>query len=321
MKGEILMKNKTFTLAVVAVTCFAGLGRAQLLNDNFTADSQLNTNLWTNQSSLLYSLAASDVPGDALVPLALGFAPSGMQMSGVSGTNELTAIQSRSAFAPPFTLNTTVEGVAAYGYPFEVLLVNSNLHQWFVIGGNVGSGNGVYYGMWANYTTSGAPILYRGERLYYQPSIGVWYSLQISIDTNGNASVVLSANGAVLAAQGSLPVGTGPFYVILAQREGVPAVIGPNVAIWQSLSLASGAAPLPVLLYPGEAPVWTANGFNLALQGPVGNYLIEASESLASPTNWQVIQNYSITNSSSNYYLTDTNATNCKQRFYRAVLQ
>ena len=167
------MKLKTFTLAVVAITGFAGLCQAQLLSDNFTADSGLNTNLWTDQSSLLVSLALA--PGAALLPPVLGFGPSGMQMSGINGTNEFAGLQSLATFAPPFTLNTTVEGMAAYGYPFQVFLVNSNLTQWFFIGGNVGSYNGVYYGIWANYTASGGPVGYRGEELYYQPDPDVWY--------------------------------------------------------------------------------------------------------------------------------------------------
>jgi hypothetical protein len=316
MKMATLMKLKTFTLAVVAITGFAGLCQAQLLSDNFTADSGLNTNLWTDQSSLLVSLALA--PGAALLPPVLGFGPSGMQMSGINGTNEFAGLQSLATFAPPFTLNTTVEGVAAYGYPFQVFLVNSNLTQWFFIGGNVGSYNGVYYGIWANYTASGGPVGYRGEELYYQPDPDVWYSFRISLETNGNASVVLTTNGVVLAAQGGLQVGTGPFYVILAQREGVPAVIGPNVAVWQSVNLTAGATPLPVLL---QAPIWTTNGVNLALQGPVGNYLIEASRDLSSPTNWQVIQNGAITNSLFYYHCTDPAATIYNQRFYRAVLQ
>ena len=77
----------------------------------------------------------------------------------------------------------------------------------------------------------------------------------------------------------------------------------------------------PIMLNFGSAQALTTNGFSLVLQGPVGNYLIEASSDISSPTNWQPILFYSTTNSPFYYYFTDSTATNFNQRFYRALMQ
>ena len=77
----------------------------------------------------------------------------------------------------------------------------------------------------------------------------------------------------------------------------------------------------PVALNLGSTPALTTNGLNVALQGPAGNYLIEASSDLSSPTNWQPIMFYSSTNASFFYNFSIPMATNVNQQFYRAVMQ
>jgi hypothetical protein len=77
----------------------------------------------------------------------------------------------------------------------------------------------------------------------------------------------------------------------------------------------------PITLAPASTAALTANGFNMALQGPAGNYLIEASSDISNPTNWQPVLFYSSTNSPFYFYFTDPNATNFSQQFYRAVTQ
>ena len=72
-----------------------------------------------------------------------------------------------------------------------------------------------------------------------------------------------------------------------------------------------------VTLALGPAPVWSANGMSLALDGPVGsNYVIQASSDLV---NWTPIDSFSITNSP--FYFHGAAATNSSARFYRAMLQ
>ena len=92
------------------------------------------------------------------------------------------------------------------------------------------------------------------------------------------------------------------------------------------MSVTAGAAPPPSLSLPplvlslAPAPAWSTQGLNLELQGPAGNYQVEASTNLSSSTNWQVIQTYSASNIFS-YYFLDSAATNYSRRFYRAVSQ
>lgn len=75
----------------------------------------------------------------------------------------------------------------------------------------------------------------------------------------------------------------------------------------------------PVALSLGSTPALTTNGLDLALQGPAGEYLIEASSDLSSSANWQPILFYSNTNASFYYNFTAPVATNANQQFYRAV--
>jgi hypothetical protein len=73
----------------------------------------------------------------------------------------------------------------------------------------------------------------------------------------------------------------------------------------------------PVMLGFGPTPIFTANGLNLMLQGPISsNYLVEASSDLV---NWSPTLYFSSTNSP--FYFNDPTATNYTQRFYRAILQ
>jgi hypothetical protein len=79
--------------------------------------------------------------------------------------------------------------------------------------------------------------------------------------------------------------------------------------------------PPPVALNLGSTPALTTSGLNVALQGPAGNYLIEASSDLSNSTNWQPVVFYSSTNASFYYNFNVPMATNASQQFYRAVKQ
>jgi hypothetical protein len=73
----------------------------------------------------------------------------------------------------------------------------------------------------------------------------------------------------------------------------------------------------PVTLGFGSTPIFTTNGLDLMLQGPIGsNYLIVASSNLVQ---WSPTLYFSSTNSP--FYFNDPTATNYNQRFYRAILQ
>jgi hypothetical protein len=47
----------------------------------------------------------------------------------------------------------------------------------------------------------------------------------------------------ILAKQSQLYVGTGPFFVVLAQWEGWPHTVGPNEAVWASVALSNPVHP------------------------------------------------------------------------------
>jgi len=233
------------------------------LLDNFASDAGLNPALWTAQSDLLMRFAA--VKGCRLVLPALAFGPGGMQMSGLNFPDQMMGIQSVGGFMAPFTFSATAVGMADHGVPFEVSLVSADMRQWVTISGHLGGpgaggevrvvgglgrvirgrlevplgGRSPYYGVWLNYTGSGQPISSLGYKLYEVPLAGVPYTVQVAAGPDGTASVaLLDAAGLSLAARNGLPVGSGPFYVLLAGRD------GPAYANWQVAQLTPPAPPV-----------------------------------------------------------------------------
>jgi hypothetical protein len=222
------------------------------LADNFTSDTSLNPNLWVTQSSILTSLArASSSPSSTLLNPTLSFGSSGMQMSGVNADYQLTGIQSLPSFTPPFSINTTVMGTVAHGNPFYVYLVNSNLTDYFSLAGNLNPSSGVP-GFWIDYPTA-ASLSSLGISIYSNPTIDIWYTVEMAVDTNGNGACAITANGNLLVSESGFSVGTGPFYLVLAQREGLPDESGTNVALWQSVYENSGAGITAATVTTGSA--------------------------------------------------------------------
>lgn len=285
--------------------------RAQLLDD-FTADSSLNAALWTNSSSLLTNLAA-DFNSSLVTPI-LSFDVAGMNYSGVNTNLELAGVQTLATFNPPFTVTTTVSSSVAHGNPYELFLINSNGTQLINVSGNVNPSNGKYFGVWVNYNGSGLPFKNSGNNLYMDPSTNAQYSIRIFVETNGTAAVsLLSSNGVDLGFQTNLAVGTGPFYLILSQREGTPVVSGTNIAIWKNVSV-TPLAPAPVI-----APVtWTNAAFTLAWSAVVGaTYQAQYTTNL-SPALWYNLGPV-VTATNSLPSAADAPASD-PQRFYRVVL-
>ncbi|MGO8699961.1 MAG: hypothetical protein ACLQVY_19900 [Limisphaerales bacterium] len=219
------------------------------LFDSFEADSNLDTSIWTNQSGLLTLLAAeSSVPNSVFVAPVLTFGGSGMKMAGVNGTYQFTGIQSLSPIAPPFTLTTTVTATGGDGTEFEVYLVSSDLSQVLGVAGSVAS-NGIV----ADY---GQPL--HGAVLEENLNNRLPYTIRMALDTNGAASVLLSdTNALILAAKGGLPIGIGPFYIVLAQRNASQS--GSESAVWQDVDV-TPAQPL----LPPQPSVVTVGGISYA---------------------------------------------------------
>jgi hypothetical protein len=239
--------------------------------DNFFTDAGLNTALWTVQSSLVPTLASVNYAAGT-VPLLI-FGPSGLQMSGANGPRRLTGIQSTASYMAPFTLTATVLAQQDVGIPFELYLVTSDLRQWLSLAGHLGGrghtgpvlgigggGRGIFggvriplgsapspeHGVWVNYTGSGI-ISALGTKIFEYPEPGVMYTMHMTVGADGFASVALvDSAGFSRGALGGLSVGTGPFYVVLANRD------GPAYANWQSVQLLPAT---PVVAAPPAAPV------------------------------------------------------------------
>jgi hypothetical protein len=244
------------------------------LVDVFTSDAGLNPSVWMMQTPLVQSLAQWN--GSVSMPPMLAFGPAGMQMSGVNGPGQFTGIQSVGLYAPPFTLSATVSGMAAEGIPFDVYLVSPDLRQWISVAGHLGGAGGPRggigisspfggvrvplgggaspeYGIWANWTGSGQPISALGNKIYPAPAPGVPYTITMTVGPDGMASVSLQdPSGVSLGVLNAMPVGAGPFNVVLAARR-----FGPTFANWQSVQLTPLGAPEPppvVMTAPPETP-------------------------------------------------------------------
>jgi hypothetical protein len=244
------------------------------LADVFNSDASLNPSVWMMQTPLLQSLAQWN--GSALMPPMLAFGPAGMQMSGVNGPAQFTGIQSVGAYAAPFTLSATVSGLAPEGIPFDVYLVSPDLRQWISVAGHLGGAGGPRagigiispfggvrvplgggaspeYGIWVNWTGSGQPISALGNKIFPMPAPSVPYTITMTVGPNGMASVSLQdPSGVSLGALNAMPVGAGPFNVVLASRK-----FGPTFASWQSVQLTPLGAPPPpavVMTAPPETP-------------------------------------------------------------------
>jgi hypothetical protein len=237
------------------------------LADYFNAEGGLNPALWTPQGNVLASLAAAS--GSQSIMPALVFGPAGMQMAGVNAPGQFTGVQSVGAYSAPFTLTARVTGLAEAAIPFEVYLVSPDLRQWLSVAGHLGGaghregdvrvvggvpffrgavnvplggGPSPDHGVWVNFTGSAVPISTLGYKICEHAAAGVPYTIQMTVGPDGMASVAfLDAAGLTLGARNGMPVGPGPFYAVLAARN------GPAFANWQSIELAPLAPPVAMV--------------------------------------------------------------------------
>ncbi len=264
-------------MALVVVAC-----GARTLNDNFTAETGLNPSQWTTQSDVLRELAAlnlSDHRGTVPMPPILNFGEEGMEMSGVVGKNQFVAIASTETFSPPFTLTATVKGVIAHGNAFAIYLATDDVSQWLNIQGNLNPENQPYYGIRMSFTSRGK--VYHGAHIYRTPATNKFYTIRVSVGADGRASVQLMDGNSLICSEGGLQVGTGPFHVALGQREGLPRVAGPNVAIWRNVSVLPSLAGIS--LHIGRHGVLTPAFSDLM---PNVRYQLEISSDLQHWTNY-----------------------------------
>ncbi len=203
------------------------------LADDFTKDTVLNASLWSTATSIMKTYASDNT--SSYISPALSFNNAGMTMSGTTGIWQFTGIQANKTFAPPFTLTATVMGTVANGNAFLINLINASFKQSIEITGNLNPNNvgaNHYYGMNV-YGSGGTPILYA------TPAVNIQYTIVVTIGTTGTAYVELFSGGTLLAFLDGLSIGTGPFYLMLGQFEGLGYTVGPNTAIWQNVEVDS----------------------------------------------------------------------------------
>jgi hypothetical protein len=259
-----------FTIPTVPVA--KGASTSPLLQDDFTQDTSLNTNLWQINGPV-GSVVGPDDAGVNQIPLAPTFSPAGMTIAQINGSQEYGTIESIADFTPPFTVTGVVEGIVSNGHTFGLAISTQDASTGVLVYGNVNAtncsnlgncgepnicGNSAnpsippnqcYYGLDVKVGQGGKwPHV---AKLYLTPSVNVTYTLQISVNTAGDAQYSASQAGQVLG-QGTAQVGTGPFYIIMEQVEGSPvAHPGPNEAIWTSVSVTPTTTMITTTATPG----------------------------------------------------------------------
>jgi len=252
---------------------------ASTLADNFTRDTALNTNLWTIDGPVGLAFGSLNCPSCTNVTLAPSFSSAGMEIAQINGSSEVGTIQSTGTFTPPFTVTAIVEGAVSDGHPFVFGVTTADASSGVQVTGNLNPndcsnetncgdpatcGNPAnpaipagqcFYGIYARTGTGGGHWV-KSPFLVAKPSVDVVYTLEISVDSSGTALFNVSQSGQVLTSStGS--VGTGPFYLIIAQSEGAPVPgPGPNAAYWLSVSV------VPTAPSPGPTPSGSSSGLS-----------------------------------------------------------
>jgi len=254
----VLAASAFVTLAVAPLPSRA-VSAAPTLFDDFTRDTGLNVSLWQINGPVGSALGPDDV-GISIIPLSPSFSSKGMEIAQINASQEVGTIESFESFTPPFTASATVVATVSNGHTFGFAISSANASSGVLVYGNVnptncshlgdcgdpstcGSSanpsippNQCYYGIDAK-TGRGGGSWAHESKLYLTPSVNVTYTLQISVDSSGNAQFGVSQGGSVIGSS-SAQVGTGPFYIIMEQGEGSPvAHPGPNQAYWMSVSV------------------------------------------------------------------------------------
>ncbi|MGP8159119.1 MAG: hypothetical protein ACLPWO_05905, partial [Thermoplasmata archaeon] len=241
---------------------------ATALSDDFTHDTSLNGNLWAINGPVASNFSGANCPGCSNVSLTPSFSSAGMEIADANGGSEVGAIQSVQNFTPPLTVTALVKGLVSDGHPFVFGISSQDASSGVQVTGNLNPNdcsaenncgnpstcgtpanssipaNQCYYGIYARAGSSGGDWK-KTPALDLTPAVQVVYALTIAVDSSGNAQFNVSASGQVLG-QATAQVGTGPFYIILAQSEGAPVPgPGPNSAVWMSVALTPSATIPP----------------------------------------------------------------------------
>ena len=151
-----------------------------------------------------------------------------MQMSGVNGPAQFAGVQSTALYSPPFSLSTTVTGLAERGIPFEVYLISPDLRQFLSVAGHLGGAGapreslgirtpfgGAKDSRWvavqvprlwclrANWTGSGQPVSALGNRIYPAPIPNLPYTIHVDRRRRRHGGSVVAGSNIGVVARGS----------------------------------------------------------------------------------------------------------------------
>ncbi len=267
------------SLAVVLLLLLTSLGAvagaspaplASPLSDDFTHDTSLNANLWEISGPVALNFSNNNCPACSGVSLTPSFSPAGMEIADANGSSVVGAIQSVQSFAPPLTVTALVKGLVSNGHPFVFGISSQNASSGVQLTGNLNPDdcsadnncgnpstcgtpanstiepNQCFFGIYSRAGNGGGTGTWKKTPpLNLTPALLVVYNLTIAVNSSGTAQISVSALGQLLG-QVTTQVGTGPFYIIIAQSEGTPVPgPGPNVAVWMSVDLTPSATISP----------------------------------------------------------------------------
>jgi hypothetical protein len=276
-RSKRIAGSQLILLTVVVMVALTPLGAAvatspaplgATLSDDFTHDTSLNPNLWTISGPVALNFSARNCPGCSGILLTPSFSSAGMEITDADANSVVGAIQSVQNFTPPLTVTAVVKGLESNGHPFVFGISSQNATSGVQLTGNLNPDdcsadnhcgnpstcgtpanssiqpNQCFYGIYDR-AGSNASTWKKSAPLNTTPALQIVYTLTIAVDSSGAAQFTVSAGGQVLG-QSTDQVGMGPFYVIIAQSEGVP-VPGPglNSAVWMSTTLTPSATLSP----------------------------------------------------------------------------
>lgn len=230
MKQSILWVRCSIALSLVTCVLLVQPISAQTpLSDNFT--------LWTASSSFLNNLAAatSSPSGTFVAPKTTFTGSTGLQMSGLKRDYTLTGLQSLVTFSPPFIVTAQVTPIQGTANPFVIYLVSADFSQYLSLHANVSA---TYEGFWVDAPNVDS-LANLGEQFSPNviPEMKTLYKVVMQVGDTGVATVKVYGGGKLLCTRSSLQAGTGPFYLVVGQRIGLPDVTGPQVADWSSVKV------------------------------------------------------------------------------------
>ena len=230
-----------------------------VLTDNFTQDASLNGTLWiVNGPVATAALTNFDVSPTATVvtPTATFSSTKGLGLNGAAGGYQEGGIQSVQSFSPPFTVTVQAQTSSIGAGAIQLAISSSNGGSGVSI---VGGQGGLATTTGFTYNSPSGPGTHwalLGQLSSATPTLNVTYTLTISVDASGNATVTVQ-QGATTIGQSTVSVGTGPFYVIMSVGSGAFTSGNQNQAFYSSAQVTTTTTS-PTTTPTTPAPTTTA---------------------------------------------------------------